>query len=211
MRFILVEEHDLIRYGTIQLLGDLFPVEYILEVKGKKELFTLLEKYNFDWLILNPDAFPYENTGKVITEARKQQSDMKIVLFGEAEGKFDPSFLEKHQILGIIRHDDAIEEIMSAFEAMKEGKSHYPFLHPITNKTNKDHEKKEGPLTEREREVFDQMIKGFTLIDSARSLGISEKTIENHRRNIRKKLLVTNQQQLLKAAEKMGFLSYKED
>ncbi|QIZ39802.1 response regulator transcription factor [Saccharopolyspora sp. ASAGF58] len=45
-----------------------------------------------------------------------------------------------------------------------------------------------SPLTKREREVLDQLVRGRSNREIARSLGISERTVKNHLRNIFTKL-----------------------
>ncbi|MFI0470737.1 LuxR C-terminal-related transcriptional regulator [Saccharopolyspora sp. 5N102] len=45
-----------------------------------------------------------------------------------------------------------------------------------------------SPLTKREREVLDQLVRGHSNREIARSLGISERTVKNHLRNIFTKL-----------------------
>jgi len=43
-------------------------------------------------------------------------------------------------------------------------------------------------LSKREEEVFHMKVRGYTVKETAALLNISPKTVENHRRNIRKKL-----------------------
>lgn len=45
-----------------------------------------------------------------------------------------------------------------------------------------------SPLTKREKEVLDQLARGYSNRQIARSLGISERTVKNHLRNIFTKL-----------------------
>ncbi|RNA68658.1 response regulator transcription factor [Alteribacter keqinensis] len=208
MRCIISEEHDLIRFGLTQLLKDLFPVEYILEANEKAEVFALLEKYPFDWLFVNPETLKYGTPGEVIEKAHKKDSEINVVILLGKHGYVDPSFLDRYSILGVIRHDEPLVDLMAALESMKEGRTHYSFF-----SSSKKGSRRVTPsiyLTQREEEVFSHLIKGFSVAETAESLGVSHKTVENHRHNLRKKLNASSHHELMNEAVKLGYLEYKD-
>lgn len=55
-------------------------------------------------------------------------------------------------------------------------------------------------LTRRERQVLKLILRGFTSKQMAEQLGISKLTIDTHRKNIQRKLGVSNTVELLKVA-----------
>lgn len=57
-----------------------------------------------------------------------------------------------------------------------------------------------GLLTERERLILGQVVRGASSKEAARALGINPRTVEFHRSNIMKKLRVRNTAQLLQKA-----------
>jgi FixJ family two-component response regulator len=57
-----------------------------------------------------------------------------------------------------------------------------------------------GLLTQREREVFDSLLKGGTSKEIARELDVSHRTIEAHRQNLLRKLGLSSVKQLLALA-----------
>src|SRR5262249_20824699 len=63
-------------------------------------------------------------------------------------------------------------------------------------------------LTAREREVLQSLAKGFTNIDIADRLCISETTVRHHFTAIFSKLQVSNRQQLLIAAHRKGLVEF---
>ncbi|MNJ01792.1 Transcriptional regulatory protein FixJ [compost metagenome] len=62
-------------------------------------------------------------------------------------------------------------------------------------------------LSEREREVMENIIEGKTSKEIARVLALSPRTVEAHRANIFSKLAVTSLAQLVKEHETLNFLS----
>ncbi|HEY8519644.1 MAG TPA: response regulator [Gammaproteobacteria bacterium] len=59
-------------------------------------------------------------------------------------------------------------------------------------------------LTEREREVFDQVAAGYLNKQIAANLGISEKTVKVHRARVMRKMSVRSLAQLARVAEQIG-------
>lgn len=65
----------------------------------------------------------------------------------------------------------------------------------------------ESPLSAREREVLELVVKGFSNRDIATTLIISEHTVKNHLRNIMDKLQLENRVQLVTFALKHGIVA----
>ena len=64
-----------------------------------------------------------------------------------------------------------------------------------------------GDLTEREREVITRLAQGATSKHVARDLGLSPKTVENHRARILEKLGVANMAAAVGLAYQQGLIS----
>lgn len=55
------------------------------------------------------------------------------------------------------------------------------------------------PLTLREQQVRNRLVQGYSNKDIARSLGISHRTVEDHRRHVMRKMHVPNVVMLVRA------------
>jgi LuxR family transcriptional regulator of spore coat protein len=64
-----------------------------------------------------------------------------------------------------------------------------------------------GILTNREREVFDLLVKNMVTTDIASKLGISEKTVRNHISNVMQKLGVKGRAAAVIELLKIGEIS----
>ena len=64
-------------------------------------------------------------------------------------------------------------------------------------------------ITAREKEVLGLIVKEFDNQEIARKLGISSRTVENHRYNLLQKLDVKNSVGLVRIALQMGLLDKK--
>jgi len=60
-------------------------------------------------------------------------------------------------------------------------------------------------LTDKEKQILEQLVTGYNVSKTAEILGISKFTAQTHIKNIYKKLSVTNRQELMLRAREMGF------
>ena len=61
-------------------------------------------------------------------------------------------------------------------------------------------------LTEREREVFDELIHGYTITEIAEQLHLSVKTVDTHKKHIYEKLHCSRCSELVTLALRHGLL-----
>ncbi len=66
-------------------------------------------------------------------------------------------------------------------------------------------------LTDREKEVFLLLVKNYSTLDIAETLGISEKTVRNHISNAMQKLEVKGRTQAVVELLKMGEIDLEND
>ena len=66
-------------------------------------------------------------------------------------------------------------------------------------------------LTDREKEVFLLLVKNYSTLDIAETLGISEKTVRNHISNAMQKLEVKGRAQAVVELLKMGEIDLEND
>lgn len=99
-------------------------------------------------------------------------------------------------------HQRIIQEMRRALEAAQLLDAANQSRHLATKALDlqKEREGKLERLTRRERQVLKLISKGFTSRQIAEKLGISKLTIDTHRKNIQRKLEVSNTVELLKIA-----------
>jgi DNA-binding NarL/FixJ family response regulator len=66
-----------------------------------------------------------------------------------------------------------------------------------------------GLITSREHEVLNMIVAGYSSQMIADEMGISRRTVEVHRRNLKAKLKTKNSAQLIQAALRLGLISIK--
>ena len=114
------------------------------------------------------------------------QGDISMAVSAIKSGALD--FIEKP-----FRGSEIVARLNEAIDAYERRKSH-----DAASKSQALHFPGREPLTRREREVLEQFTAGASNKEAGRQLGISPRTIEDHRANIMKKLGARNAADLVR-------------
>ncbi|CAM3944440.1 response regulator transcription factor [Alkalicoccus chagannorensis] len=188
MRILLGITHPLIRYGLEQLLRDLESIEYMVTVETKEDALKKLQQFPFDRVVLHDGL-----SGVLpIVSLRKQAGRALFILLYEKQPGVDSMYFHYRMAA-----DTRIEGWEKNWRSMKRTAASTEIAAAGPQ---------EGEMTRREEEVFRLKVNGYSVRDSAQLLGITSKTVENHRRNIAKKRQLKNNQDWIKEAAALGWL-----
>lgn len=195
---MIADDHIMIREGIKQLLEFDGDMKVVLETGDGEECLKLLENNNPDVLLLDINM-PTKNGIEVLTEIRKNGSDLKVLMLTVHN---EVEYLIKAIDIGVdgyILKDSESAELKKAIFGIMNGEKYIqPSLIPALNARliNKDEDKdKIEQLTKREMEVLAKVAKGMFNREIAVSLNISERTVKNHISNIFKKIQVSDRTQ----------------
>lgn len=99
--------------------------------------------------------------------------------------------------IGLITGDAPAEELLAA---VREALAGVPFNEPLMSSSAASAPSGLAALTAREREVFGLLGRGLWNRPLARQLGISVKTVETHKENLKRKLQLRSTNDLMEAA-----------
>ena len=111
--------------------------------------------------------------------------------------------------LGYFSKEQPIEDLLLAVRAVGEGRTYLPphvSAEGVEARLRRGRNGPLGILSEREREVFEALVRGFNNEEVASQLGISRRTVETHRSRILKKLQVHSAVELIRLAARHGLL-----
>jgi len=148
-----------------------------------------------------------------IREIRARFPAVKILVLSMHE---DEEYIYKamqYGAMGYLPKTSADDEMFDALEALAEGRR---YLSPNAQQSLMDimfrpaeEEAPEDPrslLSEREREVFDALIHGYTITEIAERLHLSVKTVDTHKSHIYAKLNCRRRSELVSLALQHGLL-----
>lgn len=203
MDALIVDDHEIVRDGLSLLLKDAFPIHSVLFAADGREALQKATNFHID-LVLMDLSMPNGLDGlSTIQELRKLAPKAKIIIFSmydeiEYQRKaFEygaDGYLVKHLKSDVIIK--SIEQILQGKKIMNE-----KAFEEATNV-----ETWEPPFSPREQEAFILTLKGYTQKDIAKTMNISVRTVENHRRSISKKLGTKNKHEWLEYANKHKML-----
>lgn len=163
-------------------------------------------------IILLDYHMPKLNGIKAATFIKKASPDSRLILVSM---EMSPEVMIEtiHAgISGIVSKHSNENELILAIDHVANGKNHYPeTVSEMVAMDDKEKQKqvkqsrhtKSKLLTDREDEVFRQIIKGLTASSIARTLFISVRTVNNHKTNIFRKCKVRSTPELIRYAFKM--------
>lgn len=209
IRIMLGDDHKMIRDGLKALISKQSNMEVIGEAADGQAAVQLARKLSPDVVVIDigmPELNGIEATRQITALKCKPKV---IGLSMHADRRYVAQML-KSGASGYVLKDSAFDELVQAIETVSNGKT---YLSPqvagtIVNEFRRTSKDDDGSvfsvLTEREREVLQQISEGSSTKETAASLGVSVKTIETHRRQIMEKLNLHSVAELTKYAVKEG-------
>ncbi|HEV3363148.1 MAG TPA: response regulator transcription factor [Acidimicrobiia bacterium] len=202
IRVVLADDHPIWRDGVRNDLGDGF--EVVGEAGAADEAITAIRAERPD-LVVCDLHMPGGGGLKVV---RTCGQETRIVMLTVSEQEKDLLDAIAAGACGYLVKSTAGPDLRAALVRVADGEPAFsPALAALVlgefrrlSKTAKG----ENPLSEREREVLQLVARGHTYRQIGGELFISEKTVENHVRNILGKLHLSRKQELIRYAVEHG-------
>jgi NarL family two-component system response regulator LiaR len=214
IRVLIVDDHTIIRKGIIALLETETTIEVIGEAedgyKSIREYFRLKPDVMLLDLIL-PDISGID----VIKKILKKDQEAKIVVLTSfaADDQVFPAI--QSGAMGYLLKDTDPENLIAAIHQVHKGESS---LSPVIARkvmqeifNSGKEETIPDPLTKREIEVLQVLVKGKTNQNIAEILSISESTVRKHVSNILGKLQLATRTEAALYAIKEGIIAFEGD
>ena len=210
-RIMIVDDHEIVRHGLINIINAIGDYKVICEAESGKEAIESFKTYKPDISILDitlPDMSGIEVAKKII----KIEPHAKILALSMHDDHLIITSMLKAGASGYLVKDCAMHEIENALNLIKAGKKY--ISDEIIDVLISDHMSqseldriKIKILSKREKEVLKLLAEGKRSKEISAELFISEKTVESHRSQIMKKLEIKNIADLTKFAIRTGLIS----
>jgi len=213
IKVLLAEDHTIVRKGIRALLDSVTDIEVVGEAENGREALEKVGQLQPD-VVLMDNTMPLLNGLEATRHIKKQFPEiMVLILTMHTDEEYIFQFLQAGAS-GYLIKKTAPKELVSAINAVYRGDS---FLSPSISKRVIDEylrhvQESSKPdsytqLTDREREVLQLIVEGFSNKEIAEQLHLSVKTVGNHRINLMEKLDIHNVSDLTKYAIRKGIIS----
>ena len=204
-RIILVDDHPVLRKGLARLIDS--KEEFIVcgEASNAVDAMTLIRQLEPHLVIVDiglPGTSGIELTKAIHAEFPK----LPVLILSMHEEALYATRALRAGAMGYIVKQDAIDNIANALREALNGRRYLsPVIAAQLQHDGPDTEPhpSDDPvslLTDREFEIFELIGKGHEVREISNALGVSPKTVEAHRTNIKEKLKLKNARQVARMA-----------
>ena len=206
-RVLLADDHELVRDGIRARLQKVPELEVVGEATNGRDAVNLALELRPDVLLMDV-SMPVMNGLEAAMEIRKTRPDIAVLILSVYDNPEYVRGVVQAGARGYILKDISAAEMITAINSVASGGYYFssavgPTL--VGANTSAPVEDPYG-LTDRERQVLTAIAMGQPNKEVAKELGISVRTVESHRLNLREKVGNKNAAQLYKVAQDLGLL-----
>jgi DNA-binding NarL/FixJ family response regulator len=193
LRVLVVDDHEVVRWGFRLLLGGQSWVERCLGAEGADEAIALAHRY--DPHVALVDLFLGSSSGADVAQRLRETSPRTRVLLLSGAGRISERAARAAGASGFVLKDQPASEICAAVRAVAGGGT--AFAVPAAEAAGER-------LTTREREVLELLAEGATNREIAERLLLSPHTVKEHTSALYRKLAVRNRAEAARRAHELG-------
>lgn len=208
LRIAIVDDHQIVRAGFRELLGDEIGLNIVFEAASGEDALASLKKTECDVMLLDL-SLPGQSGIDVLRSVRQRYPQVAVlVLSGFPEERYALAMV-KNGASGYLSKDCEREELIKAIRAVAQGRR---YLSARTAELLAEEMLGEGStlpheaLSEREMQVFLRLAKGASVSDIANYLHLSVKTVSTYRSRLLEKLELGSNAELAAYALRNGLL-----
>lgn len=201
-RFLVVDDHEMTRYGVSLLLSQHFKPVQIDEAVIGADVTPLVKEHNYDLILLDMNL-PDTDVHQLIDTVLELKPDVRILVFSMNKEEVFAKRLLSQGVKGYIEKSADKDEFLFAINTVL--KDHIYLSQHL--KTGIISTRKEfvinnpfQALSNKELEVMTHIIKGFGINQTAAIMNLSSSTVATHKARILTKLGLKNIYELIDLA-----------
>ncbi len=208
LKFLLADDHSVIRHGVIKSLTVYFPDAEFSEASNAAEVLQHIHRAKYDLVILDI-SMPGRNGMEVLKEIKACQPETPVIIFTMyPEDQFGVRSI-RNGAASYLTKDIPIHEFVNAIKKILRNERYltpsivelitYDLQQGFENRTHEI-------LSDREFQVLMLIASGKSVSNIAKDLSLSVKTISVYRSNIIKKMNLKNNGEITHYAFKNGLV-----
>ena len=212
IEIVIADDHTIVRQGLRKLLEEEDYLKITGEAMNGREAVRIVRKLKPEIVIMDI-AMPLLNGIEAARQIKQSDLKTKVIILSMHDHTRYIRELLSIGVSGYLLKNAVSNDIIKAINAAVKGET---YLSPsISNRVIEDYvgmnqktfqDELYNTLTNREREVFQMMVEGFTTKKISEVLCLSPSTIKSHRSNIMEKLQMENISKLIQYAIHLGII-----
>ena len=196
IQLMIVDDHHLVREGLKARLGSVEGFQIVAEASHALEALTICQMQKID-LVLMDVGMKDMNGIELTQQLLAQHPHLLILMLSMYDNPEYVSRAMQSGAQGYVLKDAPSDEIITAIQTIMNGKT---FLSDSLSGRLFRAQTPRPLLSVREAEVLSCLAKGMANKQIAQILSLSTRTVETHRHNIKRKLKLEGQAELMKYA-----------
>ena len=202
MKFLIADDHAVVRKGLIQILLEEFPSAEVTEVANGNDAVEEVSKQIWDVILLDI-SMPGRNGIEALKQIRANGIKAPILMLSMFPEEQYALRVLKAGASGFLNKENAIEELLVAIHKVLSGRKYISssMAEKLAETLGEGGEKPAYEfLSDREMQVLQLIASGKAVSDIAKEISLSVNTISTYRARILEKLSLTNNAELTRYA-----------
>ncbi|MBR4453782.1 MAG: response regulator transcription factor [Bacteroidales bacterium] len=211
-KVVIIDQYEIFRLGLKSVLSkQSMHATIVGEAAGYQNIDTLLSATHPDILLISLDKINLADK-EIVTYLKQTYPDLKLIVLTDCQDeKTIVNFAKNNRIEGLLSKTATPQDVAFAIQSIRYGNNFYSqiikdILYNGYILDASSRENKKIQLTNREVEIVLLCSKGLLAKEIAARMQISKRTVETHKRNIFKKLGVSNMREMILYAVKNGII-----
>jgi two-component system invasion response regulator UvrY len=208
MRFLVVDDHPVVRRGVRELLAESFPECEVVEAATGEEAVRTVAEGSWDLVVLDL-AMPGRGGLDALKGIRNHWPRLPVlVLSAHAEDQYALRAL-RAGASGYVSKQSASDELVLAARKLLEGEQYVSASlaeHLASAVGSAPERPPHEALSDREMQVFRMLASGKSVKEIGAELGLSDKTISTYRARILEKMDLRSNAELMRYALRTGLV-----
>ncbi len=182
-KFLLADDHRIVRAGVKALLEDIYVGAEVEEAYDGPSIMEKLKELAFDLIILDIQM-PDTDTAEIIRYVKKQFPEVPVLIFSMSSERLHALRMIKAGAKGFLSKDASLEDLKKAVEAVLHKKRYISADLVELLGQQSSHLKADNPfdtLSPREIEIVNMLLEGKTMTEICKLFAIKISTASTHK------------------------------
>lgn len=202
LRFLIADDHGIVRHGLRELIMDAFHPDVVVEADRGRRVIDEVRAQAWDLVVLDI-GLPDMDGLEVLKELKRIRPEQKVLMLSlQPEEQYAVRAL-KAQASGYVSKTRAAEDLVAAIQTILDGRTYVSTTlaeHLARNVGRRLDDAQEAALSDRELQVLSLLGRGKSVSQIGDQLTLSVKTVSTYRANLLRKLGLTTTGELIRYA-----------
>jgi two-component system, NarL family, invasion response regulator UvrY len=199
-KFLIADDHEIMRKGLKQILLEEFSFSHVEEASDGNMLLQKATGGEWD-IIISDIAMPGMNGMEVLKALREQRPNVPVLMLGVHSEKLYTHRALKAGAWGYISKEAPTHELVNAVKRVLQGRKYIsPALGNYAGQMKEDSKAPHELLSAREFDVFKMLVAGKSLTEIAERLTLGVTTVSTYRSRVLEKMNMRSNAELTRYA-----------